>query len=81
MAKFEYDESGGTSLYFVVSFYVLFLIPFTYILWPSKERKLMEHAKVTCTSSAQHIQESTQAMKERLYVITACTVTAVSYRT
>nr|QCY50107.1 DNAJC23 [Apostichopus japonicus] len=39
MAKFEYDESGGTSLYFLVSFYVLFLIPFTYYLWPSKEKK------------------------------------------
>ncbi|XP_030850801.1 translocation protein SEC63 homolog [Strongylocentrotus purpuratus] len=39
MAKFEYDESGGTSLYFLVSFYALVLFPLTYYLWPSKHKK------------------------------------------
>ncbi|XP_071485151.1 translocation protein SEC63 homolog [Diadema antillarum] len=39
MAKFEYDESGGTSLYFLVSFYALVLFPLTYYLWPSKQKK------------------------------------------
>ncbi|XP_071800761.1 translocation protein SEC63 homolog [Asterias amurensis] len=38
-AQFEYDESGGTSLYFLVSFYALFLFPLTYYLWPSKQKK------------------------------------------
>ena len=39
MAQFEYDESGGTSLYFLVSFYALVLFPLTYYIWPSKEKK------------------------------------------
>ena len=35
MARLEYDESGST-LYFVVSFYGLVLLPVTYYLWPRK---------------------------------------------
>ena len=38
-AQFEYDESGGTSLYFLVSFYALILFPVTYYVWPSKQKK------------------------------------------
>ncbi|XP_065197321.1 translocation protein SEC63 homolog [Sycon ciliatum] len=37
-AKFEYDESGGTSFYFLLSFLALILVPCTYYFWPfSKE--------------------------------------------
>lgn len=32
--KFQYDESGGTFFYFLLSFLVLLLIPGTYYLWP-----------------------------------------------
>ncbi|XP_066591579.1 translocation protein SEC63 homolog [Prorops nasuta] len=32
--KFEYDESGGTFFYFLLSFLALLLIPGTYYLWP-----------------------------------------------
>ncbi|XP_077976927.1 translocation protein SEC63 homolog [Glandiceps talaboti] len=38
-AQFVYDESGGAFLYFVVSVYALVLIPLTYLIWPSKEKK------------------------------------------
>ena len=32
--KFQYDESGGTFFYFLLSFLALILIPGTYYLWP-----------------------------------------------
>nr|XP_006821135.1 PREDICTED: translocation protein SEC63 homolog [Saccoglossus kowalevskii] len=38
-AQFTYDESGGAFLYFVVSVYALILIPATYLIWPSKDKK------------------------------------------
>lgn len=36
MAQLEYDESGATFYYFLVSFYLLVLLPVTYLLWPRK---------------------------------------------
>lgn len=33
--KFQYDESGSTFLYFVLSFLALILIPCTYYFWPN----------------------------------------------
>jgi len=35
MAQIEYDESGATFSYFLLSAYVFLLIPVTYLLWPS----------------------------------------------
>ncbi|XP_008557153.1 translocation protein SEC63 homolog [Microplitis demolitor] len=32
--KFQYDESGGTFFYFLLSFLALILVPGTYYLWP-----------------------------------------------
>ncbi|XP_014232859.1 translocation protein SEC63 homolog [Trichogramma pretiosum] len=32
--KFQYDESGGTFFYFLLSFLALLLVPGTYYLWP-----------------------------------------------
>lgn len=32
--KFQYDESGGTFFYFLISFLALLLIPGTYYYWP-----------------------------------------------
>ncbi|XP_071954693.1 translocation protein SEC63 homolog [Antedon mediterranea] len=48
MAQFEYDESGGTSLYFLVSFYALFLIPITYWLLPHSKKEINEGKLYTC---------------------------------
>ncbi|XP_018330466.1 translocation protein SEC63 homolog [Agrilus planipennis] len=37
--KFQYDESGGTFFYFLLSFLVLILIPATFYYWPRKPKK------------------------------------------
>lgn len=37
--KFQYDESGGTFFYFLLSFLALLLIPGTYYWWPRKEKE------------------------------------------
>ncbi|CAB3372878.1 Hypothetical predicted protein [Cloeon dipterum] len=49
--KFQYDESGGTFFYFLISFLALLLVPGTYYYWPrstvedpEKERKLCQCA-------------------------------------
>ncbi|KAF2893531.1 hypothetical protein ILUMI_12642 [Ignelater luminosus] len=36
--KFQYDESGGTFFYFLLSFLALILIPATYYYWPRKPK-------------------------------------------
>lgn len=36
--QLEYDEQGSTFYYFLISFYVLFLLPATYFLWPSRKK-------------------------------------------
>lgn len=36
--KFQYDESGGTFFYFLLSFLALLLIPGTYYWWPRKQK-------------------------------------------
>lgn len=42
--KFQYDESGGTFFYFILSFLALILIPATFYFWPKKktEGKVVE---------------------------------------
>ncbi|EFN80552.1 translocation protein SEC63 homolog [Harpegnathos saltator] len=37
--KFQYDESGGTFFYFLLSFLALLLIPGTYYLWPRQPKQ------------------------------------------
>lgn len=37
-AKFQYDESGGTFFYFLLSFLALVVIPCTYYFWPKDEK-------------------------------------------
>lgn len=37
--KFQYDESGGTFFYFILSFLALILIPATFYLWPKKKKQ------------------------------------------
>lgn len=37
--KFEYDESGSTFFYFVLSFLALILIPATFYYWPRKRKE------------------------------------------
>lgn len=36
MAQLEYDDSGSTFYYFLISFYALVLLPLTYFLWPRR---------------------------------------------
>ncbi|XP_064483455.1 translocation protein SEC63 homolog [Ornithodoros turicata] len=36
-AKFQYDESGGTFFYFLLSFLALVVIPCTYYFWPKDD--------------------------------------------
>jgi translocation protein SEC63 len=35
--KFEYDESGATFFYFILSFLALILVPATFYFWPKKK--------------------------------------------
>lgn len=37
-ARLEYDDSGTTFFYFLISFYGLALIPLTYFLYPRKKK-------------------------------------------
>lgn len=37
--KFEYDESGSTFFYFVLSFLALILVPATFYYWPRKKKE------------------------------------------
>lgn len=37
--KFQYDESGGTFFYFLLSFLALILIPATLYYWPRKKKE------------------------------------------
>ena len=37
-AKLEYDDSGTTFYYFLLSFYALILLPITYFLYPRKKQ-------------------------------------------
>lgn len=37
--KFQYDESGGTFFYFILSFLALILIPATMYFWPKKRKE------------------------------------------
>ncbi len=48
--KFQYDESGGTFFYFVLSFLALILIPTTIYYWPKKKKEgeVYNHIIVWC---------------------------------
>lgn len=41
--KFQYDESGATFFYFILSFLALLLIPGTYYWWPRKQKEGMNY--------------------------------------
>ncbi|XP_063701699.1 translocation protein SEC63 homolog [Culicoides brevitarsis] len=44
--KFEYDETGKSFLYFILSFLALILIPSSFYLWPKKQSKEVEDKDV-----------------------------------
>lgn len=49
--KFEYDESGSTFFYFVLSFLALILVPATFYYWPRKRKEgmsFMFYSSVIC---------------------------------
>ena len=37
-SKFQYDESGGTFFYFLLSFLALVVVPCTYYFWPQQRK-------------------------------------------
>lgn len=46
--KFQYDESGGTFFYFLLSFLALVLIPTTIYSWPRKKKEDPKKLKEEC---------------------------------
>ncbi|XKL64210.1 hypothetical protein PGB90_004296 [Kerria lacca] len=46
--KFQYDESGGTFYYFILSFLALLLVPGTYYWWPREVKKDAESSVLLC---------------------------------
>lgn len=46
--KFQYDESGGTFFYFILSFLALILIPATFYFWPRKKKEDPDRYKSQC---------------------------------
>ena len=58
MAQIEYDESGATFSYFLLSAYAFLLIPLTYILWPrSKAKQGIYHKNCCIVSVRAYIDE------------------------
>lgn len=52
--KFQYDESGSTFFYFILSFLALILIPATFYFWPKKKTEgkfCFEFMKITVNFS------------------------------
>lgn len=50
--KFQYDESGGTFFYFILSFLALILIPATFYFWPRRKKEDPERFKSECQCEA-----------------------------
>lgn len=46
--KFEYDESGSTFFYFVLSFLALILVPATFYYWPRKRKEGKKNQIKSC---------------------------------
>jgi preprotein translocase subunit Sec63 len=51
--KFQYDESGSTFFYFILSFLALILIPATIYFWP-KKKKEGKRQKITVNCKTFH---------------------------
>jgi len=63
--KFEYDESGSTFLYFVLSFLALILFPCTYYFWPNPRiPKSKKHSEIRCNCEACLVKDSILKKKE-----------------
>ncbi|XP_066255294.1 translocation protein SEC63 homolog [Euwallacea similis] len=61
--KFQYDESGGTFFYFLLSFLALILIPVTIFYWPRKQKRDPEAEKklchcTPCTIKREHLKNA-----------------------
>ncbi|CAG9560248.1 unnamed protein product [Danaus chrysippus] len=66
--KFEYDESGSTFFYFVLSFLALILVPATFYYWPRKRKedptKQAERCQCPNCKEKQLILEQSQPYKK-----------------
>lgn len=58
--KFQYDESGTTFYYFVLTFMALVVIPVTYFYWP----RTPKHEEVETTSKKKKCNCDACAMKQ-----------------
>ncbi|CAH1183103.1 unnamed protein product [Phaedon cochleariae] len=61
--KFQYDESGGTFFYFLLSFLALILIPATIYYWPRKKKRDLnaenrECKCPGCVSKREHLKKA-----------------------
>lgn len=60
--KFQYDESGSTFFYFILSFLALILIPATFYFWPKKKTEGKFH---------QFLKDNSKSLKKRALCIRA----------
>ncbi|KAK2715577.1 hypothetical protein QYM36_010230 [Artemia franciscana] len=72
--KFQYDESGSTFYYFLLSFLALVLIPLTYFFWPRKkqedpEKKIKECSCDRCRIKDGLLEKQKPLKNFRQYVI------------
>ena len=67
-AKFTYDESGATFLYFVLSFLTLILVPATYYLWPNEFQEDESKSPcrcLGCQNKKRHMRDQSKWKKSK----------------
>ncbi|EDW93746.1 translocation protein SEC63 homolog [Drosophila yakuba] len=72
--KFQYDESGGTFYYFVLSFLALILIPTTIYYWPRKKKEDNSKLKEECQCADCQKKKTILANAEPYRALTSWTI-------
>ncbi|EDW79329.1 uncharacterized protein Dwil_GK13558 [Drosophila willistoni] len=72
--KFQYDESGGTFYYFVLSFLALILIPTTIYYWPRKKKEDPCKVKEDCQCADCQKKKTILANAEPYRALKSCTI-------
>lgn len=65
--KFEYDESGSTFFYFVLSFLALILVPATFYYWPRKRKEGKSQIMFSYTFYVLKLYAAMSTLKFNLY--------------
>lgn len=76
--KFEYDESGSTFFYFLLSFLALVLIPATFYYWPRK-RKEGIHLFIITFNFMKSLKKLTINMNSSNFLRNLCNFVTPSY--